>query len=276
MTIELYVSDLDGTLLNRYHRSDSEIDGTIDAVLEKGKYFAIATGRHLHANHRIGLTFLDRPIFKICMNGAIVYDPYGNVMVQHCIPETIVEALEKQFPTVSFEWITQDGVYVQRSKWQHFKAMIKGNMTLRHVIKHLVALSKGKYYYNVQQIPKQHILKIDTCVSDESTRQKMRDFLAKYQAQITDAGYRHDIFEITASQANKKEAVLVVLQSLNLSESQVAVYGNDLNDVSMLEYFANSYVPDDSVSQAQQVATHILGSSKDHSVARHIRSTLLQ
>ncbi|MDO4432767.1 MAG: Imm53 family immunity protein [Aerococcaceae bacterium] len=268
--IRLIVSDLDGTLLNKWHKSDAVIDAAIDTVLAKRQHFALATGRHLHKNHRVGLTFLDKKIYRIAMNGAIVYDPTGKLLVETPIEPAIIAKMHAQFPTVSFEWITKEAVLVERTKWQHFWSITKKSNRLRHWGKHLVAAVTGGYHYQASDIVSQSILKIDCRIADEATRKQFRAFLAEHQAELVDAGYQEDIFEITAANANKRNAVQFLANYLQIAEQHVAVYGNDRNDVLMLEHFEHSYAPNNSVPVALAAAHHVIGSSYEHSVAHHM------
>lgn len=272
--IKLFVSDLDGTLLNRMHRSDEVVDETIDQVLAQGHYFAIATGRHLHKNHRIGLTFLNRPLYVICMNGALVYTPSKEVLSRCVIESDIVEEMLERFPEVSFEWVTQEKVLVNRSRWAHFHNITQGSRSARHLIKHLIAACIGDYAYHSDNLVNEAVLKIDCRIGDSKTRAKFREFLVEKAEWIVDAGYHDEIFEITALSANKRNAVQVLLEHLKVTEEEVAVYGNDRNDVEMLTHFKHSYAPNNSANVALEAANYSLGSSYEHSVAYHIRETL--
>ena len=55
--IQLFASDLDGTLLNEEHLTDSASLDMIAKVFKHGRYFSAATGRSLHRHEleRLGL-----------------------------------------------------------------------------------------------------------------------------------------------------------------------------------------------------------------------------
>ena len=50
--VRLFACDLDGTLLNKYHETDDVILDAVDQVIKNNRYFAIATGRHMHENQK--------------------------------------------------------------------------------------------------------------------------------------------------------------------------------------------------------------------------------
>ena len=272
--IQLYVSDLDGTLLGRLHRSDAIVSRAIDTVLKHDKQFAIATGRHLHKNHRVGLDFLDKPIYLICMNGALIYTPERKVLKSTPIRSSVINEMMNMFPQVSFEFVTADGVSVLRDRWAHFCSITKKSRSPRHIIKHLIAAVFGDYHYEAVGFAKDAVLKVDCRIEDVEIRKKFRTFLKENEHELKDAGYKEDIFEITAASVNKRDAVLALMTHLKYNEDEVAVYGNDRNDVEMLSYFANAYAPNNSTQAVLEVVPHIIGSSYERSVAQHIIRTV--
>ena len=70
--IRMFISDLDGTLLNKYHIADKTINQAIEEADRRGYRFAVATGRHMRNHQRFGLGFLKHTQYIIAMNGALV------------------------------------------------------------------------------------------------------------------------------------------------------------------------------------------------------------
>ena len=81
--IKLFACDLDGTLLNKYHETDEIILNAVNQVIENHRYFAIATGRHMHENQKAKLGMHDDGVYTICMNGAWIFDPKGNSIYEN-------------------------------------------------------------------------------------------------------------------------------------------------------------------------------------------------
>ena len=76
--IKLFVSDLDGTLLNDMHMTDFFILETIQKVKENGFLFSSATGRSLHEHEVNRLQLND--VYRISMKGALIKDPEGKIL----------------------------------------------------------------------------------------------------------------------------------------------------------------------------------------------------
>lgn len=69
----LYISDLDGTLLNRSAELSEYAANTLNAMTAKGLCFSIATARTFVSTSKI-LSRLKLPIPIILMNGVLTYD----------------------------------------------------------------------------------------------------------------------------------------------------------------------------------------------------------
>lgn len=273
--MKFFITDLDGTFLNGAHLSNKLNIEAIDKVLEHDKYFAICTGRHLHRNHQVGLNFLHKKIFKIVMNGALIKDTQDNIIFEHSIDEKFIHQLEKEFPDVPFEWITKSGVYVNRTRFEQFKSVLSRGMKLKQLIKQLVMLFVAKdIYYNAKRTDP--ILYIGARVGDNHMATKLSEYLLEHKAYVINYGPNLNHFEIVAKGVNKREASIWLANYLNVQEDDVAVYGNDLNDVPMLAHFKHSYAPSNSVDKAKENAGFIIESNAKNGVSKHIISLINQ
>lgn len=267
--IKLIVSDLDGTLLNRFHVSDKVSHRAVCLAINNGVHFAIATGRHLHKNHRFGLGFYNEAIYKIAMNGAIIYDLHHNIIYKKAIDDTFVKQLLQTFPNVPFELITEKGVYVKRSLKEQLQLTLSKGFKIKSFIKQLFML----FYANdifYETLPTEDVLFITASVDDESTAEQLQNYFEHNQQIVTNFGPNHKHIELVAHGVGKKEAVEFLAHYLNVDENNVAVFGNDLNDVPMLDRFYYSYVPENAVEQAKLVANFEVDSYVNNGVAKKI------
>ena len=81
----LYISDLDGTLLNSEKHVSEKTMKTINSLIEKGVLFTIATGRSATTTIPI-LSRLTINIPIILLNGVIIYD----LFMRKCISVEIL------------------------------------------------------------------------------------------------------------------------------------------------------------------------------------------
>lgn len=274
--IRLFISDLDGTLLNKWHISDRTINQGIQEIKKRGYQFAVATGRHLRYHQKIGLNFLKNVDYVISMNGALVTDKIGNIMVELPIESSIIEQLQLEFPSISFEFLTAQKTLVTSSRSEHFYKGFQGFLTTKNVARATLNMMLGRFNYQVssEQIKNESILKIE-CITN-SLEEKNR-LIAYLDSNIDSLSYAYNDevhFEITGKNVNKKSGIVQLLKMIEIHPDVVAVYGNDTNDVEMLRYFLHSYVPNNASEPAKQAAKNILDTTDEHSVIHHILETM--
>jgi hydroxymethylpyrimidine pyrophosphatase-like HAD family hydrolase len=83
-----------------------------------------------------------------------------------------------------------------------------------------------------------------------------------------------DYFELTDVSVHKASAVKQLAKLLDIEEDEVAVYGDGLNDVTMLSSFKHSYAPSNANKKVQLCANEVIGSYLDYAVCKHMLKTL--
>lgn len=93
------VSDLDGTLLNQHHELSDRTRRVIRRLSGEGVKFVFATGRHYQDVEQLRAQ-LGIDMYLITSNGARVYNPGGELIIQHDIQPDLLSpllALRKPF-----------------------------------------------------------------------------------------------------------------------------------------------------------------------------------
>ena len=108
----LYISDLDGTLLNNNAELSDYTTNTLNTLIAEGLHFSVATARSLVSSAKIlsGLT-LHLPI--VLMNGVLIYDTERRLYTQinALAPETVAAIIKtlRQFEITGFMYELKDG-----------------------------------------------------------------------------------------------------------------------------------------------------------------------
>jgi len=91
----LYISDLDGTLLNAEAAISAFTVQTLQKFLQDGGLFSIATARTLESVNQILAEILPLPVPVILMNGALIYDGRERRFTKKAViePKTVRELL---------------------------------------------------------------------------------------------------------------------------------------------------------------------------------------
>lgn len=275
--IRLFVSDLDGTLLNENHQLDDRILQSIDFVLDNQCDFAIATGRDMHPLHKKTLDFGPRHIYTICMNGAMVFDWYRNIIFEQPIESSFVYELAQTFPDLSFDYNGKLEKYTLASYQDiyaryHAQNFFGGSMNIEQIENWL---SDYRYDQSPEDIASQTIYKINGEVDDPKRKAEVHDFLLQHDHQIENAPFRPDFFEITAKGVNKGMAIHQLAQYLHVSDDAVAVYGDGGNDMDMMKAFDHAYAPANASQTIQAYASEILGPNNTYSVPKHMERTII-
>lgn len=270
--IKLFACDLDGTLLNKYHETDEIILNAVNQVIENHRYFAIATGRHMHENQKAKLGMHDDGVYTICMNGAWIFDPKGNSIYENYLDQQFLSKILKTFPTIDFECIGKDHTYLRISKEQHIKEFEKRSIWKKVLRKTDINefMKDCLYEQSDEAILKQGIMKINCRVEDEQLHHDLTAFIQANSDIVVNAPFQDEIFEITDKSVNKGEAVTKLAQHLNISEDEVAVYGDGGNDLEMLGRFHYAYATENASDAAKTAAGNVIGHCDDHAVPMHI------
>ncbi|MBF6625627.1 HAD-IIB family hydrolase [Tuanshanicoccus lijuaniae] len=274
--IKLFLTDLDGTLLNKWHTADSVINQGVKEVERRGYQLAVVTGRHLRHHQRFGLGFLQHTNYMISMNGALVSECSGKVIAMTSIQPEAVLQLSAQFPEISFEYLTPETTYVVEKRTQHFVKGFKKQWSGKNISRAILNLTFGRFEYEqaVENIVAQPILKIECITNTNDSKQRLIQYLDAHNDDFSYAYNDNVHFEITGKGVNKRKGALQLIKHLSLHPDQVMVYGNDSNDEAMLAYFNHSVAPSSAAEVALKNAKEIIGEADEHAVINHILMTV--
>lgn len=277
--MKMIVSDLDGTLLNRFHTLDHKILKSIDAALEAGIIFVFATGRALQGES-IGLDYGNRPIYLISNNGATIRDPQGKLLYLKSIDKQFVASLLDHFPDLPMDFIGFEQSYVNASKEDYLEGYkIQG--FIRKMVARITHSKTFNSFTNYKQYNKTKedilnldVLKVNARVGNEEVVERFKEHLKRFP-NVINLPFSQSIFEITDIEVNKAVAVKFLADHLGIDYDDVVVFGDGGNDVPMLKAFKNSYAPSNAIQEAKKSAREVLGHYWRHSVSKKI-SELVQ
>lgn len=94
---------------------------------------------------------------------------------------------------------------------------------------------------------------------------------SKAHIYLTDGG---TTMQVASLQASKHLAIERVRQQLGLSREEIAVFGDDLNDVEMLSHCPNSVAMGNAHPQVKAIAAHVTHSCDEDGIAHALRNIL--
>lgn len=261
----LYVSDLDGTLLNRDESINEKSLEIINGLIEKGMHFTYATARSLVSASKVtkGLN-VNYPV--IVYNGAfimetntgkIIYSCYFNEEEQLYVKNML--SMFEQSPLVytfvdGEEKVFYDGKHINEGIQRYLDN--RKNDRRMQVVTQYDDLYQGKNFYY-------------TCIGEREVLEGLYNhfkdderFNCTFQQEI----YREEYwFEIMPKNATKANAIQYLKQIYK--DEKIVCFGDAINDISMFKVADESYATQNAVLPLKEVASGIIGSNHDDGVA---------
>ena len=263
---ELYVTDLDGTLLNRQDRVSPFSVRVINELAEKGLLFTYATARSLVSASKV-TEGLSTKIPVIAYNGAFIFQPStGEVLSSEGFTDderSMVREKLKQYRISPLVYSFINGV--ERVSWipQHENDGIRRYLNNRpgdrrfRAVRDSDSLYQGSVFYY-------------TCIGEKDELQPVYDLFSNdshFRCTMQQELYRPEYWcEIMPAMASKANAILKLKEMWGCS--RVISFGDAVNDIPMFEVSDECYAVENAVDELKAVATGIIGSNDEDGVAK--------
>lgn len=262
----LYVTDLDGTLLNRQDRISPFSIRIINGLVEKGMLFSYATARSLVSASKV-TEGLSTNIPVIAYNGAFILQPSsGTVLAREdftaderrrvrefldgCGISPLVYSFVNDVEKVS--WIPEN----ENEGIRRYLDQRQGDRRLRPVPDR-DALYEGEVFYYTCIGEKEELFPVFGVFSGD----------ARYRCTMQQELYRPEYWcEIMPARASKANAVRKLKEMWGCD--RVISFGDAVNDLPMFEISDESYAVANAVDELKEAATGIIESNEDDGVAK--------
>lgn len=266
--IKLFASDLDGTLLNAHHQFDERIVQGIRDLLDQGAEFSIATGR---GPKQCTIPEIERDVYKICMNGALILDKENAILHMELFPKDILSLLIDEFYDLPFDFVTPEKTYTMHSQEAYVRKKVDINDDDAWKERFMRDfLPRMEFNASKEEILHADVCKVNMRTDQHKSYVRLTEFLDVHQDQILNAPSSEDLIELTAVNSQKGNAVAILAKHLGLKDDEVAVYGDGGNDLSMLSRFSHSYAPENACLAAKEKARSVIGPAFEYSVIKHM------
>ncbi|MDR1117275.1 MAG: HAD family hydrolase [Oscillospiraceae bacterium] len=264
----LYISDLDGTLLNSSAELSEYTTDRLNALLAGGMHFSVATARTLATAAKIlaGLT-LRLPI--VLMNGVLIYDMEGQrcTQVNYLAPETVLSVIEtlRQFEITGFMYEMRDGeltTYHESLEQKPLRDFVEERIARYH--------KDFRHTDGFDHISREHIIYF-TLLDRRERLLPVRDALLSYSGlklTMYEDNYRPGFWylEIFSDKASKQSAVNYLREEYGYS--WVVGFGDNLNDLPMFAACDVRVAVENAKPEVKAAADHICGGNDGDGVAK--------
>ncbi len=267
----LYISDLDGTLLNSNKELSPFTRETINKFISMGGHFSVATARTAASTSKI-LAELDVKVPAVLMNGAVIYD-LGNerYIKTEIIPEDearIVIDTINEYGISGFMYAIRNGILV--TYYENLKTRQMKEFHDERVQRYYKSFEQVKSF--IHKAAENNVIYFTLIDEYEGLSYVCNEL--KNCGGIDMTLYK-DIYEpelwyleIYSVNASKFNAVSFLRREYGYD--RVVGYGDNNNDIPMLKACDEFYAAANGVEQLRAMATAVIGSNIDDGVARHI------
>jgi Cof subfamily protein (haloacid dehalogenase superfamily) len=261
----LYVTDLDGTLLNSKDKLPEYTIKTLNALINKGMCFSYATARSL-SSASVVTNGLNTNIPVIIYNGTFIVNPGTNeklftLFFSEQEKKIVMDILDNYsiFPLVygyidgeeKVSWITDKENYgIKR-----YLDLRKGDKRLRPV-ETISELYSGELFYF-------------TCIGEKEELVNIYEYFEKsdrFTCTLQQELYRKEYWcEIMPKKATKGNAIITLKEKLKCEK--IVSFGDAINDIPMFEISDESYAVENAVDELKKYATGTIMSNDKDGVA---------
>lgn len=268
----LYVTDLDGTLLNSMDSVNPYSIEVINALVEKGMLFTYATARSL-VSASVVTRGLSTRIPVIAYNGAFIFQPdMGEILASEGFGEQererVVSVMRERKPGL-LVYSFVDGK--EKVSWvrdrenegiRRYLSQRKGDRRLRPLPDESGLFDGDIFYF--------------TCIGERQELLGLYEMFAgdeRYTCTLQQELYRPEFFcEIMPRKATKANAIVKLKELWECD--RVVSFGDAINDLSMFRISDECYAVENAVEELKAAATGVIGSNDADGVARWLAARM--
>lgn len=268
----LYVTDLDGTLLNSRDRISSYSIDVINGLVDRGMLFTYATARSL-VSASVVAGGLSTKIPVIVYNGAFILQPATGEMLSELYFEKNetekVRELLTRYDTSPLVYSYVEGV--ERVSWETGRENegIRNYLSKRQGDRRLRPLEDGSGLYDGKVF-------YYTCIGEKEELKPLYELLkqdGRYRCTLQQELYRREYWlEIMPAKATKANAVRRLKELWGCD--RVVSFGDAVNDLPMFEISDECYAVSNAAEELKAAATAVIGSNEEDGVARWLEENV--
>jgi len=265
----LYLSDLDGTLLNSDGLLSVKSAGILNFLLEKGLLFTVATAR-TSATVLDMFSGVNLNLPLILMNGVVLFDTLKD---KNILCHSIDKAAADEILSFFYEKNKAPMLYFQKDGYLEIHYSDLNNKYQMNYVGNRKELLKKVFVYKEQLnvTDGDNLIYIVTLDKPEQIK-SIRDSIVESD-RVTCAFYSDNytacnFLECMNKNASKATAALELKRLLGVD--RIVAFGDNLNDIPMFEIADECYAVSNSCDELKAKATGIIGSNDVDSVAEFL------
>ena len=276
--VRLYISDLDGTLL----RNDAMLSGytkqKLNELLSDGLHFTVASARNVHSVRAL-LAGLNMNLPVIGSNGAYISEfETGSPLMINSIDNDVAKEIfsligsHGSVPFVTSHNGKEDCLYLDKiindgMLWYLNERTWAGDKRLRMT-------------NNVEEKLDERIICLNVINTKEHLEDLFTDIISRY-TELVEVNYFENPYSpgwywmtVYDRKATKEHAIKSLMEMLALQVSELTVFGDSRNDISMFKIASKAVAVANALDEVKSYASEIIGPNEEDGVVNYISSDL--
>lgn len=263
--IKLIASDIDGTLVpDGFNKLDAEYFDVIMKLKEQGIIFAAASGRQYKSISRLFDPIKDDIIF-IAENGAYVScrgeDMSVSVMDRDIVHQLIHDI--RSIPNCEISLSGKQFIYVESKDKDFLHLLIH---EYKNEVKEVEDLTKVD----------EDFIKVSAFHHTDATGAAGDIIIPKWEDSLEIVCAGDKWLDIMNYDVSKGEAIKKIQKQLNISKEETMVFGDNLNDIAMIEQAGESYAIGNAREEVKKAAKHVADTNVNHGVLKVLKTLLIR
>lgn len=269
--MELFISDLDGTLLNSNKEITLYSKKVLNNLIAKGVNFTIATARTPATVIDI-LKDVNINLPVILMNGVIIYDiknkKYINIeAVEKPLVDRVLNIFKEHDKSPLVYGINNDELFVYYKEfvygieYEFYKERCNSPYKTFIQVDEYIKSTKQSEIINFIAYDRLEVIK---SIYDEIS--KLEGITVDYYEEIYNKGW----YYIEAYSSNASKANGIKFLSKHMGQDKVICFGDNINDIPMFQVSDECYAVSNANEKLKNMATAVIESNNDDSVVKFI------
>jgi Cof subfamily protein (haloacid dehalogenase superfamily) len=268
----LYISDLDGTLLNNHAEISEYTENTLNRLIQKGLLFSVATARTAASTVKIlSDIHLNNPV--ILMNGVIIYDISENKYIKiEPLPNDIISTvigIFRAFHITGFMYSIENDKLT--TYYENLGTISNREFHDVRVDRYRKSFTKIASFYDVKEYNIIYFVLIDTKDILQPVYDSLKNFsnidVIMYRDTYSEVFWYLEIYSVKASKYN----ALLFLRK-HYGYDNIIGFGDNLNDLPLFKACDERYAVENATIQVKSAATAVIGSNENDAVAKWIEN----
>ena len=268
MKYSLIVSDFDNTLANSQRKVSERTKKAIFDYQQAGGKFIICTGR-MYPSARTEATALGLKGEIICYNGALIGDIESDkasyrALIKKEVAQDLVREFEERDDVV-VQLYFDDKIFVRYDNPYTREYCKECKLPFYETKISLLDFLKGQ---------DKDVIEVLVMASGEKILEMYREYLQKDSKEYTVVSSEVHFLEFLSPNANKGKALRSYCEQNGINPETVACFGDNYNDIFMIEYAGLGVAVENGVDEIKQKADLVCPSNDDDGVAQIIEKII--